>query len=86
MTFALFEPPQAADQPVPVLLWLSGLTCTHDNFLSKAGAQRVAAELGLALLLPDTSPRGDAVPDDPDGAYDIGLGAGFYVNATESSL
>ena len=84
MTFGLFEPPQAAQGPVPQLLWLSGLTCTHDNFMTKAGAQRVAAELGLALVRPDTSPRGDAVPDDPDGAYDFGLGAGFYLNATEA--
>ena len=83
MTFGLFEPPQATEQPVPVLLWLSGLTCTHENFMTKAGAQRAAAELGLALLMPDTSPRGPDVPDDPDGAYDFGLGAGFYVDATE---
>ena len=84
MTFGLYEPPQATHAPVPVLLWLSGLTCTHENFMTKAGAQRVAADLGLALLMPDTSPRGDEVPDDPDGDYDFGLGAGFYVDATEA--
>ncbi|MEM1434478.1 MAG: S-formylglutathione hydrolase [Pseudomonadota bacterium] len=84
MTFALFEPPQAALGPVPQVLWLSGLTCNHENFMTKAGAQRVAAELGLALVIPDTSPRGDDVPDDPEGAYDFGLGAGFYVNAAEA--
>ncbi|MEM6709118.1 MAG: S-formylglutathione hydrolase [Pseudomonadota bacterium] len=83
MTFALFEPPAAERGPVPIVLWLSGLTCTHENFMTKAGAQRVAAELGIALLMPDTSPRGDGVPDDPDGGYDFGLGAGFYVDATE---
>ena len=80
MRFAVFTPP--GDGPFPVLFWLSGLTCTEDNFTQKAGAQRVAAELGLMLVMPDTSPRGDDVPDDPDGAYDFGLGAGFYVDAT----
>ncbi|MEM6850465.1 MAG: S-formylglutathione hydrolase [Pseudomonadota bacterium] len=84
MTFSVFVPPQAASEKVPALLWLSGLTCTAENFTVKAGAQRKAAELGLALIAPDTSPRGDGVPDDPDGAYDFGLGAGFYVNATAS--
>lgn len=84
MTFALFLPPQAEQGPVPVLYWLSGLTCTDENFVQKAGAQRIAAELGLAIVAPDTSPRGDGVPDDPDGAYDFGLGAGFYVNATQA--
>jgi len=68
---------------VPVIYWLSGLTCTDENFVTKAGAQRYAAELGLAIVAPDTSPRGEGVPDDPEGAYDFGLGAGFYVNATE---
>lgn len=82
MRFAAFLPPQADDGPVPVLWFLSGLTCTEDNFTVKAGAQRVAAELGIALIAPDTSPRGDGVPDDPDGAYDFGLGAGFYLDAT----
>lgn len=83
MQFSVFLPPQAESQEVPALYWLSGLTCTDENFSSKAGAQRVAAELGIALVIPDTSPRGENVPDDPDGAYDFGLGAGFYVNATE---
>lgn len=82
MTFGLFEPPQAQTGPVPMLIWLSGLTCNHENFMTKAGAQRVAAELGMALVMPDTSPRGADVPDDPAGAYDFGLGAGFYLNAT----
>jgi S-formylglutathione hydrolase len=65
-----------------VLYWLSGLTCTDENFMQKAGAQRLAAELGLVLVAPDTSPRGPDVPGDPDGAWDFGLGAGFYLNAT----
>jgi S-formylglutathione hydrolase len=84
MRFAAFLPPQAAAGRVPVLWFLSGLTCTEENFTVKAGAQRVAAELGLALIAPDTSPRGDGVPDDPDGAYDFGLGAGFYLDATQA--
>ncbi|MDP2713517.1 S-formylglutathione hydrolase [Rheinheimera sp.] len=82
MQFSVFLPPQADKQAVPALYWLSGLTCTDENFSAKAGAQRIAAELGIALIMPDTSPRGDGVPDDADGAYDFGLGAGFYVNAT----
>jgi len=81
MTFAVYTPPQAATRPVPLLWFLSGLTCTSANFSEKAGAQRVAAELGLMLVMPDTSPRGDGVPDDP--AYDFGQGAGFYVDATQ---
>jgi S-formylglutathione hydrolase len=80
MRFAVYLPPQAARGPVPVLYWLSGLTCTEQNFITKAGAQRYAAEQGVALVAPDTSPRGDDVADD-DG-YDLGKGAGFYVNAT----
>lgn len=85
MRFSVYLPPQATkDHPVPVLYWLSGLTCTDENFMQKAGAHRLAAELGIAIVAPDTSPRGDNVPDDPDGAYDFGLGAGFYVNATEA--
>ncbi len=84
MTFSIFLPPQAENQKVPVLYWLSGLTCTDDNFMQKAGAQRVASELGLAIVAPDTSPRGEGVADDPNGIYDLGLGAGFYVNATEA--
>lgn len=84
MTFAIYLPPQADQgQPLPVAYWLSGLTCTDENFMQKAGAQRVAAELGLVIVAPDTSPRGEGVPDDPDGAYDFGMGAGFYLNATE---
>ncbi|MDY0070761.1 MAG: S-formylglutathione hydrolase [Porticoccaceae bacterium] len=83
MTFSVYLPPQAEQGPVPVLYWLSGLTCTDENFVTKAGAQQHAAEQGLAIVAPDTSPRGDGVPDDPEGAYDFGLGAGFYLNATE---
>ncbi len=83
MTFSVFLPPQAEAGKVPVVYWLSGLTCTDENFVTKAGAQRYAAELGIALVAPDTSPRGEGVPDDPDGGYDLGLGAGFYVNATQ---
>ena len=82
MTFSVYLPPQAATQNCPVVYWLSGLTCTDDNVRVKAGAQRYAAELGLILVMPDTSPRGDAVAD--DAAYDLGQGAGFYVNATEA--
>ncbi|MEO8537541.1 MAG: alpha/beta hydrolase-fold protein, partial [Betaproteobacteria bacterium] len=83
MRFGLFLPPQARTGPVPALYWLSGLTCTEDNFIAKAGAQRVAAELGLALVVPDTSPRGLALAGEAD-AYDFGLGAGFYVDATQA--
>jgi S-formylglutathione hydrolase len=83
MRFAAFVPPQADQRPVPVVWYLSGLTCTEENFTVKAGAQRVAAELGLLLIAPDTSPRGNGVPGDPAGAYDFGLGAGFYVDATQ---
>lgn len=84
MIFSIFLPPQvSAGENVPVLYWLSGLTCNDENFMQKAGAQRIAAELGIAIVIPDTSPRGDEVPDDPDGAYDMGLGAGFYVDATQ---
>ncbi len=83
MRFAVFTPPQAAHRPVPVVWFLSGLTCTEENFTVKAGAQRVAAERGLMLIAPDTSPRGEGVPDDPAGSYDFGLGAGFYVDATQ---
>ena len=84
MTFSVYLPPQSDDGMVPVLYWLSGLTCTDENFVTKAGAQRYAAEHGVAIVAPDTSPRGEGVPDDPEGAYDFGLGAGFYVNATEA--
>ena len=84
MTFAVFLPSQAEAGRVPVLYWLSGLTCTDENFVSKAGAQQHAAEHGIAVVAPDTSPRGPGVPDDPEEAYDFGLGAGFYVNATQA--
>jgi len=83
MTFSLFIPPQAQQGPVPVLYYLSGLTCTADNFTTKAGAQRYAARHGLMLVAPDTSPRGEAVPDEVD-SWDFGKGAGFYVDATEA--
>ncbi len=83
MQFSVFVPPQAADGKVPVLTFLSGLTCTEENFMVKSGAQRIAAELGLMLVSPDTSPRGKGVPDDPDDDYDFGLAAGFYLNATQ---
>lgn len=84
MRFGVFMPPQAAAgaMPVPVLYWLSGLTCTEENFVIKAGAQRVAAELGIAIVTPDTSPRGLDLPGDAD-SYDFGTGAGFYVDATQ---
>ncbi|MBK6740247.1 MAG: S-formylglutathione hydrolase [Haliea sp.] len=84
MHFSVYLPPAAEQGPVPVLYWLSGLTCTDENFVQKAGAQQYAAEHGVAIVAPDTSPRGDGVPDDPDAAYDFGLGAGFYVNATQA--
>ena len=82
MTFGLFMPQEAQHTSVPVLWYLSGLTCTHENAMVKAGAQAWAAEQGIALIFPDTSPRGEGVADDP--AYDLGQGAGFYVNATET--
>ena len=81
MTFSIFLPPPRENTPPPVLYWLSGLTCNDENFTTKAGAQRVAAELGIVLVMPDTSPRGDQVAND-DG-YDLGQGAGFYLNATQ---
>ncbi|WP_394205557.1 S-formylglutathione hydrolase [Shewanella waksmanii] len=83
MRFAIYLPPQAAmGDKVPVLYWLSGLTCTDENFMQKAGAQRIAAELGIAIVAPDTSPRGDDIANDE--GYDLGQGAGFYVNATQA--
>lgn len=82
MRFAVYLPPAAANGPVPALYWLSGLTCTEENFSIKAGAQRYAAELGLALIIPDTSPRGVNIPGE-DASMDVGTGAGFYVNATQ---
>jgi S-formylglutathione hydrolase len=85
MVFAVFLPPQAlAGERVPALWWLSGLTCTDENFMQKAGALRRAAQLGLALVAPDTSPRGEQVPSDPEGGWDFGHGAGFYVDACAS--
>lgn len=83
MTFSIYLPPQAKQNKVPALYWLSGLTCTDENFVTKAGAQQHASMHGIAIICPDTSPRGEGVPDDPEGAYDFGLGAGFYINATE---
>lgn len=83
MRFAVFTPPGAFDEPKPVVFWLSGLTCTEENFTAKAGAQRVAAELGLVIVAPDTSPRGVNIPGEDD-SYDFGSGAGFYVDATEA--
>ncbi|OWJ76801.1 S-formylglutathione hydrolase [Haematobacter genomosp. 1] len=81
MTFGVFLPPQAAKGPLPVIYWLSGLTCTEQNFITKAAAQRYATEHGVILVNPDTSPRGDDVAD--DSGYDLGKGAGFYLNATQ---
>ncbi|EEU9147105.1 S-formylglutathione hydrolase [Escherichia coli] len=81
MTFSIFLPPPRDHTPPPVLYWLSGLTCNDENFTTKAGAQRVAAELGIVLVMPDTSPRGEQVAND-DG-YDLGQGAGFYLNAKQ---
>jgi S-formylglutathione hydrolase len=81
MRFGIFLPPQAEHAPVPAIYWLSGLTCTEENFIIKAGAQRIAAELGIAIITPDTSPRGLGIPGE-DTSYDFGTGAGFYVDAT----
>jgi S-formylglutathione hydrolase len=82
MRFGIYLPPQAESAKVPVFYWLSGLTCTDENFATKAGAQRVAAELGIAIVMPDTSPRGLELPGEED-SYDFGSGAGFYLNATQ---
>ncbi|MCB1334988.1 MAG: S-formylglutathione hydrolase [Roseivivax sp.] len=82
MTFGLYLPPQAAQGPVPLLWYLSGLTCTHENAMTKAAAQGHAARAGIAVVFPDTSPRGPGVANDE--AYDLGQGAGFYVNATQA--
>jgi S-formylglutathione hydrolase len=81
MRFAVYQPPQATQKPVPVLYFLSGLTCTEENFMVKAGAQRFAAEYGLMLVVPDTSPRNTGIPGEND-SYDFGTGAGFYIDAT----
>ena len=86
MTFSIYLPPKLnteTSRSAPVIYWLSGLTCTDENFVQKAGAQQYAADYGVAIVCPDTSPRGENVPDDSEGAYDMGLGAGFYVNATQ---
>ena len=83
MTFSVFVPEHAPGAKLPVVWYLSGLTCTHANVTDKGEYRAACAELGLIFVAPDTSPRGEGVPDDPQGAYDFGLGAGFYVNATE---
>ena len=83
MTFALFLPPQAEQGPVPLLWYLSGLTCTHQNVMDKGEYRQLAAELGIAVICPDTSPRGDTIPDEPDN-WQFGKGAGFYLDATEA--
>lgn len=82
MHFSVYLPPQAKGGKVPQIFWLSGLTCTDENFVQKAGAQQYAAQHGVAVIAPDTSPRGEGIPDDPDKSWDFGLGAGFYVDAT----
>jgi S-formylglutathione hydrolase len=84
MTFAVYVPDHAPGAQLPVIWYLSGLTCTHANVMEKGEYRRACAELGLIFVAPDTSPRGDGVADDADGAYDFGLGAGFYVDATEA--
>ena len=83
MTFSVFVPPHEDGATLPIVWYLSGLTCTHANVTDKGGYRRACAELGLIFVAPDTSPRGEGVPDDAEGAYDFGLGAGFYVDATE---
>lgn len=84
MTFSVFVPPHEAGAKLPVVWFLSGLTCTHANVTEKGDFRQACAELGLIFVAPDTSPRGEGVPDDPAGAYDFGLGAGFYVDATQA--
>jgi len=84
MTFSVFVPPHAPGAKLPVVWYLSGLTCTHANVTEKGEFRRACAELGLIFVAPDTSPRGEGVADDPDGAWDFGLGAGFYVDATQA--
>ncbi|WP_167305213.1 S-formylglutathione hydrolase [Sphingobium vermicomposti] len=84
MTFSVYVPPHEAGAKLPVVWYLSGLTCTHANVTEKGEFRRLCSELGLIFVAPDTSPRGPDVPDDPDGAYDFGLGAGFYVDATQA--
>lgn len=84
MTFSVYVPPHEDGVKLPVVWFLSGLTCTHANVTEKGEFRRACSELGLIFVAPDTSPRGEGVPDDPDGAYDFGIGAGFYVDATEA--
>ena len=84
MTFSVFVPEHAAGARLPVVWYLSGLTCTHANLTEKGEYRAACAALGLVFVAPDTSPRGEGVPGDPDGAYNVGLGAGFYVDATEA--
>ena len=84
MTFSVFVPSHKEDARLPVVWYLSGLTCTHANVIDKGEYRGACAELGLIFVAPDTSPRGDGVPDDPAGAFDFGLGAGFYVDATQA--
>jgi S-formylglutathione hydrolase len=84
MTFSVFVPPQGRDECLPVIWYLSGLTCTHANVTEKGEFRAACAKLGLVFIAPDTSPRGEGVPDDAEGAYDFGLGAGFYVDATQA--
>ena len=84
MTFSVFVPPHAEGEKLPVVWYLSGLTCTHANVTEKGEFRGLCAELGLIFVAPDTSPRGEGVPDDADAAYDFGLGAGFYVDATQT--
>lgn len=84
MTFSVYVPPHEQGTKLPVVWYLSGLTCTHANVTDKGEYRRLCAELGLIFVAPDTSPRGEGVPNDPDGAYDFGLGAGFYVDATQA--
>ncbi len=86
MTFSVFVPPHQAGARLPVVWYLSGLTCTHANVTEKGEFRRACAELGLVFVAPDTSPRGEGVPGDPAGAYDFGLGAGFYVDATRAAI
>ena len=84
MTFSVYVPPHAEGETLPIVWFLSGLTCTHANVTEKGEFRRACAELGLIFVAPDTSPRGEGVPDDAEGAYDFGLGAGFYVDATQA--
>lgn len=84
MTFSVYVPPHAEGETLPIVWFLSGLTCTHANVTEKGEFRRACAELGLIFIAPDTSPRGEGVPDDAEGGYDFGLGAGFYVDATQA--